>query len=61
MNKEKRYIKLEEGDYMEMINDIKNEVLYERSLYEIIIARIKRFKFKMLIKLRVTKKLTKKG
>ena len=51
MNKEKRYIKLEEGDYMEMINDIKNEVLYEMSIYQIIIARIKR----------VTKKLTKKG
>ena len=60
MNKEKRYIKLEEGDYMEMINDIKNEVLYERSLYEIIIARIKRFKFKMLFR-RIAKKLNKKG
>ena len=49
MNKEKRYIKLEEGDYMEMINDIKNEVLYERSLYEIIIARIKRLNLKCFL------------
>ena len=47
MEKEKTYIKLEQKDFFkamkELGNEYKEQILYNKPLYKIIVARIKRF------------------
>ena len=60
MEREKRYIKLEQREFFSIINEYEDKILYNKPLYEIIIARIKKFKFKMLCR-KFARKLTRKG
>ena len=43
MEREKRYIKLEQREFFSITNEYKEEILYNKPLYKIIVARIKRF------------------
>tara|TARA_R110000824_G_scaffold62668_3_gene165739 strand:- start:1885 stop:2070 length:186 start_codon:yes stop_codon:yes gene_type:complete len=43
MEKEKTYIKLEQKDFFNAMNEYKEQILYNKPLYKIIVARIKRF------------------
>ena len=59
MEREKKYIKLEQREFFNIVNECGDKILYNKPLYEIIIARIKRFKHKMLCR-KVARKLTRK-
>ena len=59
MEREKRYIKLEQREFFSITNEFKEEILYNKPLYEIIVARIKRFikrfKWKMIVRKAIRK------
>ena len=59
MEREKNYVKIENRDFHNILNEVREEVLYNKPLYEIIVARIKRFKHKMLCR-KVARKLTRR-
>ena len=62
MEKEKNYIKIENQDFHSILNEVREEVLHNKPLYEIIVARIKRFikrfRWKMIVR-KATRKVTK--
>ena len=43
MEKEKTYIKLDKREFFSIVNEYKEQILYNKPLYKIIVARIKRF------------------
>ena len=43
MEREKRYIKLEQREFFNIINEYEEKILYNKPLYKIVIARVKRF------------------
>tara|TARA_A100001201_G_scaffold119442_2_gene102976 strand:- start:542 stop:730 length:189 start_codon:yes stop_codon:yes gene_type:complete len=43
MEKEKNYIKIEDKTFLDMLKELREELLYDKPLYKIIVARMKRF------------------
>ena len=43
MEKEKTYIKLDKREFFSIVNEYNEQILYNKPLYKIIVARIKRF------------------
>ena len=62
MEKEKNYIKIENQDFHNILNEVRDEILHNLPLYKIVIARIKRFikrfRWKMIVR-KAMRKVTK--
>ena len=43
MERVKNYIKIEQQDFNDILNEVREEILHNLPLYKIVIARVKRF------------------